>query len=238
MNRPTDEEIVAYVDDALPADARAAFEARMADDPTLVEEVARHRDTVARVRAAYPAAEEKSFDTQALAALGLGDAEVVDMSAAREARRAGKGSPLIWSGAIAAALVGGILIGRITTPAADIVAARQGQLVAAASLEKALDEQPDGGNGAIRIGTSFRTAAGYCRTFLRADGYAGLGCREDDGWVIPAVVKSRNAEPHSADFRLAGDDFPPALMAEVDARIVGAPLSPAQVDQARRAKWR
>ena len=63
MNRPTDEEIIAYVDDALPGDARAAFEARMADDPTLVEEVARHRDTVARVRAAYPEVEEKSFDT-------------------------------------------------------------------------------------------------------------------------------------------------------------------------------
>jgi hypothetical protein len=119
-----------------------------------------------------------------------------------------------------------------------MVAARQGQLVAAASLEKALDEQPDGGNGAIKIGTTFRTAAGYCRTFLRADGYAGLGCREGDGWVIPAVVKSRAAEPHSPDFRLAGDDFPPAVMAEVDTRIVGAPLTPTEVDQARRAKWR
>jgi anti-sigma factor RsiW len=238
MNRPTDEEIIAYVDDALPYDARAAFEARMAEDPTLVEEVERHRDTVARVRAAYPTAEEKSFDAQALAALGLGGAEVVDISAAREARRAGKPGPLIWSGAIAAALVGGILIGRVTTPTADMVAARQGQLVAAASLEKALDEQPDGGNGAIKIGTTFRTAAGYCRTFLRADGYAGLGCREGDGWVIPAVVKSRAAEPHSPDFRLAGDDFPPAVMAEVDTRIVGAPLTPTEVDQARRAKWR
>jgi len=238
MNRPTDEEIIAYVDDALPGDARAAFEARMADDPTLVEEVARHRDTVARVRAAYPEVEEKSFDTQALAALGLGGAEVVDIAPARDTRRARKGSPLIWSGAIAAALVGGILIGRITTPAADIVVPQHGQLVAAASLEKALNEQPDGGTGAIRIGVSFRTLAGYCRTFLRADGYAGLGCREGDGWVIPAVAKSRGAEPHSADFRLAGGDFPPALMAEVDARIVGAPLSSAEVDRARRAGWR
>jgi hypothetical protein len=238
MNRPTDEEIVAYVDDALPGDARAAFEARMAEDPALAEEVARHRDTVARVRAAYPAAEEKIFGAQALSALGLGDAEVVDISVARDARRTRERSPLIWSGAIAAALVVGILIGRVTTPAADIVAARQGQLIAAASLEKALDEQPDGGNGAIRIGTTFRTAGGYCRTFLRADGYAGLGCREGEGWVIPAVVKTRAAEPHSADFRLAGDDFPPALMAEVDARIVGTPLSPAQVNQARRTKWR
>ena len=237
MNRPTDEEIVAYVDNALPGDARAAFEARMAEDPTLVEEVARHRDTVARVRAAYPEVAEKNFDAQALAALGLGGAEVVDIAPARDTRRDSKRSSLIWSGAIAAALVGGILIGRITTPAADIVP-QQGQLVAAASLEKALDEQPDGGTGAIRIGVSFRTLAGYCRTFLRADGYAGLGCREGDGWVIPAVAKSRGAEPHSADFRLAGGDFPPALMAEVDARIVGAPLGPAQVDQARRARWR
>jgi hypothetical protein len=236
MNRPTDEEIIAYVDDALPGDARAAFEARMAEDPTLVEEVARHRDTVAHVRAAYPEGEEKSFDTQALAALGLGGAEVVDIAAARDMRGARKGSRLIWSGAIAAALVGGILIGRITTPTADMVAARQGQLMAAASLEKALNDQPDGSAGAITIGMSFRTNGGYCRTFLR-DGYAGLGCRERGGWTLPALVKSRAAEPHSVDFRLAGGDFPPALMAEVDARIVGAPLSSAEVDRARRAQW-
>jgi hypothetical protein len=234
MTDPTDEEIVAYVDGEMTPSARAAFEHRLAEDPPLADRVARHRDLVARLHDAYPPAEAREFDSAELAALGLGDAEIIDFPSGH-ARRT-RTRP-IWATALAASLVGGILIGRATLPAGEMVADREGRLTAAASLQRALDEQPDGGKGAIHIAMTFRTAGGVCRTF-RLNDNAGLGCRQGGHWTIPAVVQSRDTESHSADFRLAGDDIPPTIMAEVDKRIVGAPLDPAQVEAARRQGWK
>jgi CRP-like cAMP-binding protein len=241
MTRPIEEDIVAYIDGELAEAERAAFEARMAKEPALADEVRRQRDLVERLRSAYPDGEDKAFDAQALAALGLGDTTVVELSAARTKRRGRVMPRPWWAGAIAASLVCGILIGRAIPqrPAQqDIVVDRQGQLVAAASLDRALTRQDDGGAGAIKVGMTFRTANGYCRTFRLADGNAGMGCRLADRWSILALVKGRAEEPRSADFRLAGDEFPPSLMSEVDARIVGSPLTPTDVEKARRAQWR
>ena len=241
MTRSIEEEIVAYVDGEMGGVERAAFEARIANDPALAEEVRRQRDLVERLRAAYPDRADKVFDAQALVALGLGDTTVVELSAARGQRRAPVVARPWWAAAIAASLVCGILIGR-ALPAGPggpgIVADRQGRLVAAASLDRALTGQDDGGGGAIKVGMTFRTADGYCRTFRLADGNAGMGCRSGDRWSILALVKGRAEEPRSADFRLAGSEFPPSLMSEVDARIVGAPLTPSDVEKARRARWR
>jgi len=234
MTRPTEEEIVAYLDGELSDAAHVAFEARIADDPALAEAVRRHRETVERVRAAYSDYREPAFDARALESLGLGDPNVVELAAVRERR----GLNPWWASAIAASLVGGILIGRFMPTGRDFIADRNGQLIAAASLDKALTGQNDGGGGAIELGLTFRTASGYCRTFRLAKAYAGLACRAEHRWSIPALVKDRIEEPRSADFRLAGEDFPPALMAEVDARIVGTPLTPAEVTKARRADWR
>lgn len=234
MSDPTDEEIVAYVDGEPAMSAHTAFERRLALDSALADKVARHRDLVARLRDAYPSSDERKFDQAELAALGLGSAEIIDFPAAHVRRP--RARP-IWATALAASLVGGILIGRVTIPAGEMVADREGRLTAAATLREALNEQPDGGKGAIRIGLTFRTVNGLCRTF-RLNNAAGLGCRQDGHWVIPAVVQSRDTEPRSADFRLAGDDAPPIIMAEVDKRIVGAPLTPKQVDAARRHGWR
>jgi len=234
MTDPTDEEIIAYVDGEMTAAVRGAFDRRLAKDPTLADRVARHRDLVARLHDAYPRSEAPEFDQAGLAALGLGDADIIQFPSAH-ARRT-RARP-IWATALAASLVGGILIGRATLPAAEMVADREGRLTAAASLQRALDEQPDGGKGAIRVGMTFRTAGGVCRTF-RLNDNAGLGCRQDGHWLIPAVVQSRDAEPHSADFRLAGDDIPPTIMAEVDKRIIGGPLDPRQVEAARRQGWK
>jgi hypothetical protein len=241
MTRPIEEDIVAFIDGEMAGPERAAFEARMAKEPALADEVRRQRELVERLRAAYPDREDKAFDPQAVAALGLGDATVVELSAARAQRR-GRAMPRSWwAGAIAASLVCGILIGR-TTPAGlggqDIVADRRGQLIAGSSLDRTLTGQQDGGAGPIKVGMTFRTADGYCRTFRLADGNAGMGCRSGDHWSILALVKGRPEEPRSADFRLAGDEFPPSLMSEVDARIIGTPLTPSDVEKARRARWR
>ena len=234
MTDPTDEEISAYVDGEMTPSARAAFERRLVEDPALAEKVARHRDLVARLRDAYPPTDAREFDSAELAALGLGDTDIIDFSAAH-ARRI-RARP-IWATALAASLVGGILIGRATLPAGEMVADRAGRLTAAATLQQALNEQPDGSKGTVRIGLTFRTANGLCRTF-RLNDNAGLGCRQDGHWIIPAVVQSRDTEPKSSDFRLAADAVPPTIMAEVDKRIVGAPLDPNQVEAARRQGWK
>ena len=234
MTRPIEEDIVAFIDGEMAGAERAAFEARMAKEPALADEVRRQRDLVERLRSAYPDGEDKAFDAQALAALGLGDTTVVELSAARAQRRGRVMPRPWWAGAIAASLVCGILIGRALPPGPaqqNIVVDRQGQLVA-------LTRQDDGGAGAIKVGMTFRTANGYCRTFRLADGNAGMGCRSADRWSVLALVKGRAEEPRSADFRLAGDEFPPSLMSEVDARIVGSPLTPTDVEKARRAQWR
>lgn len=240
MSDEMDEWIIAYLDGEMPERDRLAFEKEIDEDPELAEAVSRHRDVLARLHAAYPRVSDKVFSEAELAAFGLAGKSLrstVELrSRPAENRRSGGRSPLWWT-ALAASLVLGIAIGRFGTADDPLLVERDGQLVASARLDKALDILADNTEGPVRIGLSFRDDAGLCRTFELDTGVSGIACKSDAGWSVPMLSHGASSSP-AGDFRLAGGDFPASVMREVDSRIVGAPLTPAEVEEARRNHWR
>jgi hypothetical protein len=223
------ETVAAYVDGELPQAARAAFEAEMAADPTLAAEVAFQRGLRERLAAAYdPVLAEPVPLTLRLAA-----------QAANEGR--GRGfRARIWAGLAASLVVGvvmGLAGGLAVRPAAGPLATRHGALVAQGGLAKALTTQLAADAGPVRVGLTFRTAAGgYCRTFwMNAERLAGVACRDDGAWTARAV--SAWTPPPVTPYGVAATETPPAILATVDGLIAGRPLDAAAERAARDAGW-
>lgn len=206
----------------------------------------REAETLAKVVAADPELSRKAEQHRALK-LRLGEAfapvamaeaprsNVIDLAEVR-ARRA-LPSAAQWA-AMAATLVLGMATGTMLTGGSDTpVTTEAGQLMASASLDRALDTQlasaPQAGGP--RIGLTYRSASGaICRSFT--DGAAqGLACREGDNWRIRGLFQG--AEGQSGDFRMAaGPD--PALGALIEATIAGEPFDAGAERGARDADWR
>ncbi|MBW3550009.1 MAG: hypothetical protein KY442_04050, partial [Proteobacteria bacterium] len=113
--------------------------------------------------------------------------------------------------------------------------------VAGAELARALDSRLSSAGpaaGPVAVGLSFRAQDGdYCRTFVleRPQAVAGLACRQADGWRVTALGE---ATAVGGELRLASTALPPAILAEVDARLEGEPLDGAGERAARDAGWR
>jgi hypothetical protein len=141
---------------------------------------------------------------------------------------------------MAACLLVGVLAGRALYPDQGPLATRGGALVARGGLEKALTTQlASQGGGVIKVGLTFKDHDGaWCRTFESApDRLAGLACRADGRWVArtTSVWTPAAAGP---EYRTAGSDTPPAVLAAVDAAIAGAPLDAAAERSARDGGWK
>lgn len=218
--------IAAYVDGELDADARARFEAELARDPSLADEVATQRRLRDRLAAAYdPVLAEPVPLNLRMAAQAAND---------RPVRRFG----LPHWGAVAASLVAGVLVGRLAVPQQQgPLVADGGALAARGELVQALDQRLAAESGPIRVGLSFQASDGrYCRTFQSApDRLAGLACRGDEGWRVRTVTAW---SPAASDYRTAGADIPPEVLAGVDAIIAGDPLDAAAERAARARGWR
>ena len=220
-----DERLLAYVDGQLEPADRAAFEAEIAADPDLAASVARHRALSGRISAAYAPVLDEAVPP-GLTALAL---------AANDRAPARFGIPQ-WA-AMAACLVAGVLVSRTVWPTGGALVARDGALVAQGGLAKALTTQLSAQAGPVRVGLSFRDAAGsYCRTFQSTpDRMAGVACREDDRWV--ARTASAWTPTAGPDYRMAGSETPPEVLATVDRLIVGDPLDAAAERAARQRGW-
>lgn len=257
----SDDILMAYADGELDPAERAAIERAMQADPAIAAAVARHRTLRDDVAAAFadilaepvPARlQPPRAQTQAPAqapAQAPPPANVASLAAAREAKdaRAAHEARRRWSwpewGALAAMLVVGVLVGKLTPGGAPPAIAGSGnQVVAQGELAAALDRQVggSGGNGgnaaAVRIGVSFAARDGrYCRGFVMGSS-AGLACRDGDRWRIPVLAE---AEPESAGgYRQAGSALPAAVLDAIDARIAGKPLDAAGEAAAKARGWR
>lgn len=240
MSRYTDEQIIAFVDGCLPEAERQALEADRAADPELARQIARHGLLRQQIAAAYGPPPADRIDDAMLARLGLAAPAIVDLGEAR-ARRADHRwvGRLAWAGSLAASLAVGLLLGRTALPDTPPVSVDPaGTMVAGPILASALDTHLAGQDGPVRIGLSFRTGAGLCRTFIMAGTGTGLACHEPGRWIVPVLVEDKQRTEAGGDYRLAGGEVPPVVMAEVDRRIVGEPLTPQQEAQARTAGWR
>lgn len=223
-----DERLVAYADGELPADQIAQFEAELAADPGLAQAVERHRALARRLSAAYAPVLDEPVPSRLT-------------SAVRQQPATRRGPPQ-WAAMAACLVVGvaaGVALTRYAGPQAGPIAARDGGLVATGRLETALTSQLASQTGPIKLGLTFRTAAGrYCRTFQSpADRLAGLACREPAGWTLQATARMAPAQTQS-EYRTAGSDTPGAILAAVDGLIVGDPLDAAAERAARDGGWK
>jgi hypothetical protein len=108
-------------------------------------------------------------------------------------------------------------------------------------LARALDAQLSGGGDAtVRLGLSFRALDGhYCRVFgLRSPRpMSGLACREDGQWRV-STLAAAGVAGDATSMRQAASALPPAVAADVDARIAGESLDAMGERRARATGWR
>lgn len=139
---------------------------------------------------------------------------------------------------MAATLAIGIVAGQFVGNRSEApIESRDGMLVAAASLDRALDAQLASaeGKGRVRVGLTFRArGGGICRSFTD-DGASGLACRSGEDWRVEGLFAA--AEGQQGNYRMAaGEDQ--RLAALIDDRIVGEPFDMAAEKAARDGNWR
>lgn len=239
MSDMSEEQVIAFVDGRLDGQALAAFEAKLGQDRALVERVAAHRWIARQIVAAYDDPPGDEVDEALVARLGLAGDNVVAMPALHSAPRR-SWRALAAAGALAASLAAGVFIGNMAgRPEASLLqVGGSGRLVAGGVLAESLSNRLSGQAGPVRIGVSFRTGQGVCRTFSTDNGLSGLGCREDDHWAVPMAVTGPALHEGTAEYRLAGGDVAPSVMAEVDRRMVGEPLGPAEEKALKEQGWK
>jgi len=223
-----DEEFFAWLDDELDGGAAARVAAQVAASPELTARAAAHRALQEQLRGAFAPAMENASPPR------FGSAEVIDFGKKRSAR-GWFGVPQ-WA-AMAATLTLGLVVGQfVGDRSGSPVEAHDGTLVAAASLDQALDKQlaSAGSSGPVRVGLTFRDRQGsICRSFS-GDAGSGLACRDDGDWRISGLFASPG---QGGDYRMAaGED--PRLAALIDERIAGEPFDAAAERAAKDRGWR
>jgi len=223
----TDEMLMAYVDGELSEPQQMAVDSAVAADPALFEKLERHRRLRARMGGAFAEVLAEPAPERLVAAAR--PSNVVPFPAQRRAVPA-------WAAmaaCVAIGLVAGLSVPRLgSAPTIGSDLRAHGQL--ASALDKQLASAPAQG-AAVRVGLSFRSSDGYCRTFTE-ETVAGLACRERDGWKVRMAV-ARTAGPAS-DYRTAASETPPQVLEAAQDLMVGEPLD-ARAEAAARAKdWR
>lgn len=231
----TDEELFyAWLDGELDGEEAGRVAARVAADPELQAKAEQHRLLAAQLRGAFSPVMDEDVPPPRLAT-----EQVIDFQARRAERlerRSSFGVPQ-WA-AMAATLAIGIVAGQfVNNRSGAPIESRGGKLVAAASLDRALDAELASaeGDGRVRVGLTFRARdGGICRSFTD-DAASGLACRDGQDWQVEGLFAS--PEGRQGDYRMAaGED--PRLAALIDERIAGEPFDAAAEKAARDAGWR
>lgn len=227
--KPTHEMLMAYVDGELDGAEKLAVEQAIGEDPQVASEVASARLLRERIQQAYAPVLEEAVPERLLTAAGK-----------RPAPGRSWGVPA-WAG-MAASLLLGLLLSPLLLPekSQPLLDMSGHALVAGAELAQSLDHRlaADVAPGPVAIGLSFRTRDGaYCRTFALAppQSMTGLACRDGKQWLVP-VLQAANGQ--AGDLRRASSSLPPAILAEVDARIQGDTLDADGEREARDADWK
>lgn len=246
----SNEVVMAYVDGELDADDSAMVERAMRDDAEVASAVASARALRDRIRQAYAPVLDEPVPARLLAAANAGiespagdSGNVVPLRLSSAATAPpGRAWRLPHWAALAASLLLGVLMAPLLSPKRSpaMLDSSGGALVAAGELARTLGTRiaADRAQGVVAVGLSFRGADGrYCRTFTLggAGAMTGLACRDDQAWRVVALGESRS---DVGELRRATSALPPAILAEVDARLRGEPLDEEGERKARDAGWR
>lgn len=233
MNRISEEMLVAWCDGELDEVNRRRVDRAVADDPELAARVAAHRQLRETLEGHYApiVAEDVPDRFAAMLTQGVTPIAAARSDPARSVRWAG------WaiSSGVAASLLVGLAIGRLSGGEDDGVAVRGGHMVAQGMIATALDTQLASAQAgrAVQIGLSFkRKDGGWCRSFNSA-AMAGVACRKGKRWRLEQLVPGSTGS--SAYRQAASGD--PRIMAAVEAMAEGAPADAAQEAQAKAAGW-
>ena len=230
-----DEELFfAWLDGELEGDEAARVAAEVASDPALQAKAEQHRRLAAQLRGAFDPILKQDVPPSTFASANVVDFQA--MRSERDGRRTSFGVPH-WA-AMAATLAIGIVAGQfVSNRSGAPIESRDGMLVAAASLDRALDAQlaSAGSEGRVRVGLTFRARdGGICRSFA-GDGASGLACRDGQDWRVEGLFAA--PEGQQGDYRMAaGED--PRLAALIDERIAGEPFDAAEERAAKDRDWR
>ncbi|WP_336972340.1 anti-sigma factor [Sphingobium aromaticiconvertens] len=233
MNRISEEMLVAWCDGELDEVNRRRVDLAVADDPELAARVAVHQQLRETLAGHFAPIMEEDVPGRFAAMLTEGVVPIAEAKSdqARPARWAG------WaiSSGIAASLLVGLAIGRLSGGEDDGVALRSGHMVAQGVIASALDTQLASAQKgrAVQIGLSFRRKDGHwCRSFDSA-AMAGVACRRGKYWRLEQLVPGSIG---ASDYRQAAS-ADPRIMATIEAMVEGAPANAAQEAQAEAADW-
>ena len=247
----SDDVLMAYADGELDLRTRAQVEDAMAADPQIASRVATHQALRKTLQSGFekvldePIPDRLITAARATSRVRSENRVVVPL----RPRRPRAGALPRWAspgwGAIAASFVLGALVWHFGTDwySSGPVTERDGQLLAAGALDKALSNQLASAQAAqapVQIGVSFRSKGGkYCRTFQLREhtNLAGLACREQDNWKLEALAQSDASPDSHSDFRPAASALPPPIAQAVDQAIDGEPLDAKAEAQARTNQW-
>ena len=244
-----DEILMAYADGEVDADTRRQIETAMATDPTIAERIDKHRALRMDLGAAFGGVLDEPVPSRLLDAANstpakARSANVTDLNAARAAKSGGGKSLTSWSWpqwtAIAASLLIGVLAGRsdLRNKQSDMFATNSNGILATGALSGALDDQLSGTatDDSVKIGLTFRSKGGnYCRSFA-AGTAAGFACHEDGQWRVRALNEA-GTHGTGGEYRMAGSELPPAVLAAIDDVMEGEALDRQQEMTARERGW-
>lgn len=222
----TEEDVVAFIDGQMDAKAKSTFAEQLAVEPELAKSVAAHQWMARQIVAAYGNPPNDAFSGAQIAELGLGRDNIVKLGVIRPPMPGAWIKLATGITAIAASLAVGFVGARsFYSPNTNILTQADGKVIAAGDLDRALSSNPSAQKGQIQISMTFRTADGVCRTFALKPRLSGIGCQNGGHWTIPVMAESGSNLPNGTDYQLASGDISSTVMAEVDRRIVGAPLT-------------
>jgi hypothetical protein len=235
------EQLLAYLDGALPPGEMKAVETALAADPELRRKLEHQRMLAQTLSHAFSPVLDEPVPERLLQAVVSRTAPTWPERMTAILRDAFTGHPLLSGSATAtAALAAGLVLGVFASgpQRGDFASGPQG-LVARAGLAQTLDRQlasNQEAGAARKVGLTFRNAKGaYCRTFT-VPGSAGIACHEASGWAVAALA-STDAQTSSPAYQMAGSDLPESIRDTATAMMAGAALNAEAEKQARDARW-
>lgn len=237
----SDETLMAYLDNELPADERERVNAALAADPVLQARLKRQERVHAMLSSAFDPAlkqpvPERIIETAMKTPASLPTTNWRERIAGLFSLR--PAAPQVAAaGAFALVLVVGLVIyaGPDRSPnSAPFIA--EGQLAHALETQLASDEAVAG----PRVGVSFRAQGGeVCRTFdmgSARENFAGIACRGESAWTVKAFVSAPDRRP--GPYGLASAGLPAAVRDAVAGMIDGGPFDADAERRARDGGWR